>query len=84
MRQIYKDLIEPEVRSETLPQNDLDGLRMLCDVSKYSYLTLETSLKGLEKEIHCNVMAIPHAYYTTTVSMIISKSSSYISLFSHQ
>jgi hypothetical protein len=84
MRQIYKDLIEPEVRSEALPQNDLDGLRMLCDESRYSYLTLDTSLKGLEKEIPCNIVAIPRAFYTTALSMIVSKSSSYISLFSHQ
>ncbi|XP_023717063.1 uncharacterized protein LOC111869631 isoform X2 [Cryptotermes secundus] len=81
MRQIYTDLIEPEVRSNALPQTDLEGLRKLCDESKYSFLTLDTSLKGLEKEIPCNIVAIPRAFHTTTLSMLISKSSSYRTLF---
>ncbi|PNF23956.1 hypothetical protein B7P43_G10051 [Cryptotermes secundus] len=84
MRQIYTDLIEPEVRSNALPQTDLEGLRKLCDESKYSFLTLDTSLKGLEKEIPCNIVAIPRAFHTTTLSMLISKSSSYRTLFTDQ
>jgi hypothetical protein len=84
MRQIYTDLIEPEVRSNALPETDLEGLRKLCDESKYSFLTLDTSLKGLEKEIPCNVVPISYAFHTTTLSMLISKSSNYKTLFRHQ
>jgi hypothetical protein len=74
----------PEVRSNASPETDLEGLQRLCVQKKYSFFTLDTSLKGLETEIPCRVVDITNTQHTTTLSMIISKSSEYKALFKHQ
>lgn len=84
MRKIYTQLLEAEVRSIALPETDLEGLQRLCADGRYSYLTLDTSFKGLEADIPCHVVEVARAFHTTTLSMIISKSSRYRALFSHQ
>jgi hypothetical protein len=76
--------MEPEVRSNALPSTDLEGLQRLCVEKKYSFLTLDTSLKGLQADIPCRIVDITYAQHTTTLSMIISKSSAYKTLFKHQ
>lgn len=84
MRRVYTELMEPEVRSNASPETDLEGLQRLCVEKKYSFLTLDSSLKGLETNIPCRIVDITHAQHTTTLSMIISKSSEYKALFKYQ
>ena len=84
MRRVYAELIEPEVRSNALPETAFEGLQRLCVEKKYSFLTLDTSLKELEKNLPCRVVDITYARHTVTLTMIISKSSEYKTLFKHQ
>ena len=84
MRRVYTELMEPEVRSNASPATDLEGLQRLCVEKKYSFLTLDTSMKGLETQIPCRVVDITYAQHATTLSMIISKSSEYKALFKYQ
>ena len=84
MRRVYTELMEPDVRGNALPETDLEGLQRLCVDKKYSFLTLDSSLKGLEKDVPCNIVDITYAQQTTTLSMIISKTSEYKTLFKHQ
>jgi hypothetical protein len=84
MRLIYTQLMEPEVRANALLESDLEGLRRLCDDPGCSYVAPETGFKGLQADVHCHVVEVPHAFHTTTSSMIISKSSPYRNLFSRQ
>jgi hypothetical protein len=84
MRRVYTELLEPEARSNSLPTTDLEGLQRLCVETKYSFLTLDTTLKGLETNIPCRVVDVTYTKHTTTVAMITSKSSEYKTLFKYQ
>jgi len=76
--------MEPELKSNASPATVLEGLQRLCVKKKYSFLILDTSLKALETNIHCRVVDITYAQHTTTLSMIISKSSEFKALFKYQ
>lgn len=84
MRRVYTELMAPEERANASPETDLEGLQRLCFEKKYSFLTLDTSLKRLQTKIPCRVVDITYTQHTTTLSMIISKSSEYKALFKYQ
>ncbi|PSN40519.1 Ionotropic receptor 160 [Blattella germanica] len=81
LRRLYWKLLDPELPKQ--PVSDVDGLRRICNEKKYSYLISGTTLRGLARNIPCSIVGVPHAYYTITASMIISKSSPYQRLFHH-
>jgi hypothetical protein len=84
MRRVYTELMAPEIRSNALPETDLEGLKRLCVEKKYSFLTFDITLKGSEKNIPCSVVDITDAHQTITLSMIINKSSEYKAFFKYQ
>jgi len=83
MRRVYTELMEPEIRSNASPATALEGLQRLCVEKKYTFLALDTTLKGLETNIPCRVVDITYAQHST-LSMISSKSSEYKALFKYQ
>jgi hypothetical protein len=84
MRRVYTELMAPEIRSNASPETELEGLRRLCVEKKYSFLTLDVSLKNFEKNIPCRVVDITYAQQIITLGMIIGKSSEYKALFKYQ
>ncbi|XP_069684881.1 probable glutamate receptor [Periplaneta americana] len=81
LKKIYKKLIEPY--SYKTPKKDKDGLRQVCFDNKYSYFCTQVTRRGLERTLPCVIIEIPHAYFYTTVTMIMQRSSPYKRFFTY-
>ncbi|PSN40518.1 hypothetical protein C0J52_11675 [Blattella germanica] len=80
LRGIFKKLIAPVQRR---PNNDEDGLRILCADPQHGYFCSQISVRSLALKLPCSVAEIPEAYYSVSLAMTISKNSPYRRLLSY-
>jgi hypothetical protein len=82
LKEIYWKLIYP--RKENSPKIVRMGLKMICTETRYAFVASEKIYQNLKRELPCEVVGIPRAYYSKAVSLIIRKRSPFKWLFSHQ
>jgi hypothetical protein len=82
LRHIYDALIEPY--SSNPPLSDKDGLMRTCKEETYSYICTQITVRGLAQTLPCQLVGVPRAYFSVTVSMILQKSSPYKRLFNRR
>jgi hypothetical protein len=82
LNQIYWKLIYP--RKGNAPRIVRMGLKMICTEKRYAFVASEKIYLNLKRELPCEVVGIPRAYYSKAVSLIIRRGSPFKWLFSHQ
>jgi hypothetical protein len=82
LNQIYWKLIYPA--KENVPRTVRTGLKMICTERRYAFVSSETIYQHLKRELPCEVVGIPRAYYSKAVSLVMRKGSPFRWLFRHQ
>jgi hypothetical protein len=82
LNEIYGKLIYP--RKQNSPRIVRTGLKMICTERRYAFVASEKIYQNLKKELPCEVVGIPRAYYSKAVSLILPRGSPFKWLFSHQ
>ncbi|XP_021934640.1 uncharacterized protein LOC110837115 [Zootermopsis nevadensis] len=78
LKQVYQRLIVPNINN--LPKTMMEGFQRICDENNYAFAVDDELVSG--RQLSCDVIAVPYAFFRTPASMIVSKSCPYKKLFS--
>ncbi|XP_023717024.1 probable glutamate receptor [Cryptotermes secundus] len=81
LKEIYWKLIYPGRKNA--PGIVRTGLEMICTERRYAFVASEKIYLNLKRELPCEVVGIPRAYYSKAVSLIMRRGSPFKWLFSH-
>ena len=71
--------MKPE--KDHFPKSDIEGFSRLCMKDKYSYISSDIIVHKLTKQLLCEVVGVPEAYYLNSLSIVSKKEFSYKELF---
>jgi hypothetical protein len=69
---------------ENAPKTAKDGLEEICKRERYAFFTSDQIYQIVRRKLACVVVAVPKAYYSKAVSLVMKKGSQFKRLFVHQ
>jgi len=82
MKKIYDKLMAPYERF--MPENDIDGIRKVCNLKKYALVTNAYLLTILGVVPKCSITYVPQAFFPGSVGMVVTDESPYKELFNQK
>ncbi|PNF35911.1 hypothetical protein B7P43_G06973 [Cryptotermes secundus] len=82
LRGVFEKLVKPGY--DSLPTNDVDGLRRICGNWNYAFLISPFFVRQSYGYYHCTLVEVPGASLHTSVSIIMNKKSNYKRLFTRR
>lgn len=73
MRNIYENMFD-----KNLPNTTLEGLKNLCSIKNYAFMTTYDTVLLFWKNANCSFMALKEASFPETLSIAFSKGSPYL------
>ena len=82
MKKIYDKMMAPYERS--MPENDIEGIRRVCDVKNYALATNTFNVMNLGFVPNCSITCVPQAFFPGSIAVAVTDESPYKELFNQK
>jgi len=82
VKKIYDKLMAPY--EHCMPQNDVEGIRRVCNLKKYALATNTFNLMNLGIVPNCSITCVPQAFFPGSIAVAVTVESPYKELFNQK
>jgi len=68
----------------SLPENDAEGIRRVCDMKSYALVTNAYNMVNLNIVPNCTITCVPQAFFPGSIAVALKDGSPYKELFNQK